>query len=156
MTYIIGLDPTDRSATPVHRAGSVGMDVAGIEYLYVQAGATINNGDCVAVDSNSSAQSVTKTLADTLPSIGFAQAAFTSGQWGWVARRGVGVRGNMLANTTVNVPLYTTATAGFLSHVATSQTMVHGVCATTTTGSNATQTLRAAVNPSVIRGTVNA
>ncbi|TAH36538.1 MAG: hypothetical protein EYC62_02525 [Alphaproteobacteria bacterium] len=156
MSYIIGLDPTDRSATPLHKAGSVGMDSTGAEYIYVQAGATINSGDCVAVDSSFSAQAITKTLADTLPIVGFAQAAFTSGNWGWVARRGVGVRGNMLANTTVNVPLYTTGTAGHLSHVSTSQTMVHGVCATTTSGSNATQTLRASVSPSVIRGTVNA
>ena len=156
MTYIIGLDPTDRSSAAIHRAGSIGLDSAGTEYIYVQAGATVNNGDCLSVDSNFSAQPITKTLADTLPIVGFAQAAFTSGHWGWVARRGVGIRGNMLANTTVNVPLYTTATAGHLSHVSTSQTMIHGVCATTTTGSNAMQTLRANVLPSTLRGTVNA
>lgn len=156
MTYILGIDPTDRSSAAQHRAGSIGMDANGVEYIYVSAGGTINNGDCVSVDSNYSALQMTKTLADALPIVAFAQAAFTSGQWGWVARRGIGIRGNMLASTTVNVPLYTTATAGHLSHVSTSQTMIHGVCATTTSGSNASQTLRANTNPSVIRGTVNA
>ncbi len=156
MTYIIGIDPLDRAASAQHKAGSIGMDDKGIEYIYVAAGGTVNNGDCVAVDSNFAALALTKALADTLPIIGFAQAAFASGQWGWVARRGVGIKGNVLANTTVNAPLYTTATAGHLSHVSTSQTMIHGVCATTTSGSNGMQTLRAAANPSPIRGTVGA
>ena len=156
MTYIIGIDSTDRASTAQHRAGSIGMDSGGVEYIYVVAGGTIAVGDCVSVDSNFSALAITKALADSMPIVAFAQSAFTSGQWGWVARRGVGIRGNMLASTTVNAPLYTTATAGYLSHVATSQTMIHGVCATTSTGSNATQTLRANTNPSVVRGTVNA
>lgn len=156
MSYIIGLDPTDRNSTPIHRAGSIGLDAAGNEYIYVTASAAINNGDFVAVDSAFGATALTKTLADALPIIGLATAAFTVGQWGFVARRGVGLRGNMLANTTVSVPLYTTATAGHLSHVSTSQSMVHGVCATTTSGSNGLQTIRAAVLPSVIRGTVGA
>lgn len=156
MTYIIGLDPTDRTSTPQHRAGSLGFDAAGAEYIYVSANATVNNGDCVAVDSNFTAAPITKTLADGLPIVAFATAAFASGQWGWVVRRGVGFRANALANTTVAAPLYTTATAGHLSHVATSQTMVHGVCATTTSGSNGLQTMRASVLPSVIRGTVGA
>ena len=156
MTYIIGLDPTDRTSAPQHRAGSLGFDAAGAEYIYVAASAAIANGDCVAVDSNFAASPITKTLADAMPVIGFATASFASGQWGWVVRRGVGFRANVLANTTVASPLYTTATAGNLSHVATSQTMIHGVCATTAGASNGLQTMRAAVLPSVVRGTVGA
>jgi hypothetical protein len=156
MTYIIGIDPTDRALTAQHRPGSVGMDSGGVEYIYVIAGGTIASGDCVSVDSGFCALSITKKLAKALPIVAFAQAAFASGEWGWVARRGVGMRGNMLAGTAVNAPLYTTATAGHLSHVAAWQTMIHGVCATTSTGSNAVQALRANTNPTVVRGAVKA
>lgn len=156
MTYILGIDPTDRQTTPQHKLGSRGMDANGTTYIYVKANATINDADCVAIDSSFNAVQMTKAQADTLPIVGFAQAAFVNGNYGWVSRSGVGTRCNVLANTTVNAPLYTTATAGHLSHVSTSQTMVAGICATTTTGSNAPQTMRASIEPFVVRGTVNA
>ncbi|CAB4141052.1 hypothetical protein UFOVP413_21 [uncultured Caudovirales phage] len=159
MGYILGITVSARTTAAQFRPGSKGLDADGNEYLYVQAGGAINAGDFVAIDSAFSATQLTKTNADTLPIIGMASdGGFTSGQFGWVTTELVAAAargGNMLANTTVNAPLYTTATAGHLSHVSTSQTLIAFAVATTTSGSNARQGVRL-MSPGAIRGTVGA
>ena len=85
------------------------------EWLYVLAGGNIAQYDCVAVEFAGTASPVTHALARAGNTIGVAQNAISSGEYGWVAINGHSLRVNTLAAEGVGVTLYTTDTAGALA-----------------------------------------
>jgi len=85
------------------------------EWLYVVAGGTIAQYACVAVEFAGTASPVTHALARAGNTIGVAQNAIASGEYGWVAINGHSLRVNTLAAEGVGVTLYTTDTAGALA-----------------------------------------
>lgn len=85
------------------------------EWLYVFAGSPIAQYACVAVEFAGTASPVTHALARAGNTIGVAQNAIPSGQYGWVAINGHNLRVNTLAAEGVGVTLYTTDTAGALA-----------------------------------------
>lgn len=89
----------------------------GSEWIFVVAGGAISRGDCVAIDNDTfSAAAITSTATLVGKRIAFAQTAFTTSQYGFVAMRGqdlfIRVTGSAI---TPGVPLYTSDTAGALS-----------------------------------------
>lgn len=105
----------DEDVTTAESNHSVGTTVKGnnaSEWLRVVAGATINQYNCVAVESGGTASPVTHALARAGNTIGIAQNALTSGRYGWVAINGHSLRVSTLAAEAVGVTLYTTDTAG--------------------------------------------
>jgi hypothetical protein len=85
------------------------------EWLYVAAGGNIAQYACVAVEFAGTASPVTHALARAGNTIGVAQNAIASGEYGWVAINGHALRVNTLAAEGAGVTLYTTDTAGALA-----------------------------------------
>jgi hypothetical protein len=87
----------------------------GSEWLRVVAGSTIAQYNCVAVEFAGTASPITHALARAGNTIGIAQNAITSGNYGWVAINGHSLVVSTLAAEGVGVTLYTTDTAGALA-----------------------------------------
>lgn len=128
---LLGVNVTDTPATNTsqHALGTCVMGVDGTEFIYVLAGAAVTQYDAVGVDEDFSATALTKAAADDGHQIGFAQVAFASGDYGWVAKKGANISVRLAASCAADVPLYTTSTAGVLDDAASSQTKIDGVVA---------------------------
>lgn len=111
-------------------------DDSGNCYIYAVAGAAIGQYDVVAIDEAGTAQLMTKALADAGHTLAAAQIAVGNGEYAWFQTSGV-MRVNGLASCAADVPLYTTATAGSVDDLATSQTKVKGLVLTTAIGGSA-------------------
>jgi hypothetical protein len=101
--------------TPQYAPGTTVKGNNASEWLYVLAGSTIAQYACVAVEFAGTASPVTHALARAGNTIGVAQNAIPSGEYGWVAINGHSLRVNTLAAEGVGVTLYTTDTAGALA-----------------------------------------
>lgn len=110
------------------------VDQNGNEYVFVQASANIAQYDFVGIDEDFQAAPLSKAMADDGWSIGIAQIAFTDNDYGWVAIRGHGLEGNVLADCALDVALYTSGTAGKLDDDTTSQTKIEGLVAIESNG----------------------
>lgn len=135
---------TDTSAgnsgydNPPHAPGDIALGNNGTRWMYVLAATAININEVLCIDKGGSASEATTALASTGEYIpGFAQIAIASGSYGWVALNGTGLLVSMAASCTKDSALYTTATAGVLGTTSSSQTLLAGVYADTTTTSAA-------------------
>jgi hypothetical protein len=108
----------------------------GSEWVYVRAvAAGLTEGACVVINGSNIAQGITDSLTAPGLQLGFAQTAFASSQFGWVAKRGTGLKIRISGQaTTPGVPLYTGNTAGALtvSTNSASAFQIFGVFTTTT------------------------
>lgn len=126
------------------------------EWLYVLAGGTIAQYDCVAVEFAGTASPVTHALARAGNTIGVAQNAIASGSYGWVAINGHSLRVNTLAAEGVGVTLYTTDTAGALADATASgsaATLLGLTLVATASGATASSAACIMQNP-VVRKTI--
>lgn len=116
LTTVASADGFTGGQTPA-TLGETVVGSGNSEWMFVVAGAAITLGDCVVIDQNYSAQPITDTLAASPGAmVGFAQAAFTTSQYGFVARRGNGISIRISGGaTTPGVPLFTSNTAGALA-----------------------------------------
>lgn len=118
--------------------GTIAMGTNGTIWCYVKAAAAITQYDWVSIDTDFNATAGTKTLLDKLNTqVGFAQIAFASADYGWVALRGNGIKVRVKGSTAVNTALYSTSVAGVLGTATTSQSKIFRL-ATTVTGSTST------------------
>lgn len=160
MTYItdgkIGIDLT-RTVSGTTTDGenaefTLGTTAAGSDgsrWVYAQAGAAIAQYDCVAIDENFQMALMTKTLADTGHTPGFAQVAFADNDLGWVCVGATGnISVNVLASCAADVQLYTSGTGGKLDDTAASQNLIRGVVLVTAATNTASTRECIAVYPS--------
>jgi len=119
----------DFSATPTTQGFTLGARAwsPDAEYVYVQANGAITLGDWVAIDEDFQAAAGTKALADVGHTVAFAQVAFADNDFGWVAVRGRNINCRLASVCAADVALFTTATAGVLDDISTSQTKIAGV-----------------------------
>lgn len=127
---------TDTTATPPLAVGTRVSTSDGGEAVYVKALSEISTFAAVAIYADNTAQMLTTTNSATSKRVGFAQTSIASGYYGWVQTAGT-VKVNLAASAAPNVPLYTTATAGFLDDAVVSTGLVLGVTGTVSI-SNAT------------------
>src|SRR3972149_11955396 len=106
------LDSNVATADSNHVVGTTVKGNNASEWLRVVAGSNIAQYDAVAVAFAGTAVPITHALARAGNTIGVAQNAITSGNYGWVAINGHSLRVNTLAAEAVGVSLYTTDTAG--------------------------------------------
>src|SRR3972149_5437979 len=109
------LDSNVATADSNHAVGTTVKGNNASEWLRVVAGSNIAQYDAVAVAFAGTAVPITHALARAGNTIGVAQNAITSGNYGWVAINGHSLRVNTLAAEAVGVSLYTTDTAGALA-----------------------------------------
>lgn len=100
----IGVDLTSTSAGTTTAGANAKFTLGtkitgtdGTEWVYVQATGAITQYDCVAIDENFQASTVTSALGGTGQTPGFAQVAFADNDFGWVALSGtnISVRANI-------------------------------------------------------------
>lgn len=131
ITGLLGVDLTDTPSANDKGfvlGTRVSTDYAG-EALYVKAGSAITQFQAVGVDEDFNAYPLTKAMADDGWFIGFAQVAFASGDYGWLATRGTEIKVKLAENCARDVSLYTSGTAGVLDDSSTSQTKIDGIVA---------------------------
>ncbi len=136
---------SDQLPVPV---GTRVMTIGDGEAVFVLAGGTINQYDWVGIDAAGVATALTATTAATKPDIGVCQVAIASASYGWAATKGGNstpgaIRGNVLASCAKDVPLYATATAGYLDDAAFSSVatgVIQGVKAVVSIGTLNTNT----------------
>lgn len=112
----------------------------GTVWMYVHASGAITAFDAVGIDENYEAASLTKAHVDDGWQIGFAQAAFSDNDFGWVALRGSNIKCLLSKKCAPDVALYTTGIAGILDDTSASQTKVDGVVAVASSTSTGTAT----------------
>lgn len=129
---VIGVDTANPSSAIGFTLGACAVGSDGTEWLYVQCASAqaITQYDTVTVDENFVASPVTAAALNVGHKIGFAQAAFTKNEFGWVATRGSNINARVAASCNADVELYATATAGVLDDAVTTATdLVKGVVA---------------------------
>ena len=133
--------PTSNTTGPFagHALGTTIKAVDGSEFVYVQAGGVVAQYDYVTIDENYAALAGTTAAVDDGHMIGFAQVAFASADFGWVATKGSNIQCNVLASCAADVTLWTSATAGKLDD-ATTTSRVAGVVVVTALGTAAGNT----------------
>lgn len=149
MTEALFPDLTEVSAFAKIPVGSVMRDDNDI-WEYVLAGSALVVGQVVAIGNTGTAGTgVTHAgmgSGATPTKLGVCQrtAGIASGFYGWVKRKGdLNVLGT--AAVTAGAKLYTTATDGSLSNTSTTQTLINGLTATTTSGAAGLAACRAHV-----------
>lgn len=129
---VIGVDTANPSSASNHKLGELAIGGDGTEWVYVACASAqaITQYDVVTIDENYEASPVLGAALDDGHAIGFAQAAFTKNQFGWVAKRGSNINARLAANCAADVELYATATAGVLDDAVTTATeLIKGVVA---------------------------
>lgn len=107
-------DSTRRTSTAELPLGTVAYGEAGKEYEYVKAGGAI--AQYAAVSFESGGGTVVESSALTGYLVGVADAAFSSGQYGFVQTRGQ-CTAKVVNSTTALLPIGPCATAGVLDDV---------------------------------------
>lgn len=96
-------DVTTRSQTALNALGTVVHDTDGNKWRYIKAGASIAQYDALRYQGSALGwDDVRPTSAAAQPIIGIAQAAFASGDYGFVLVNGIGsmkTTGTVAANT---------------------------------------------------------
>jgi len=113
---LIGAGATRTTPGQEFALGEVARGDKGTEWIYIQAASAIAQYDAVQIDENFSAQPASTTTTDAARGdmIGIAQTAIASGEYGWIARRGTGLKVNAGASCAANTALNSTGTAGQL------------------------------------------
>jgi hypothetical protein len=95
---------SETSATAKFALGTKVIGDGGTEWVYVQASGAITQYDLVSIDTAYTATTCTAALANgSLP--GFAQIAFATTEYGWVAIKGTGISARVAASTSNNAQL---------------------------------------------------
>lgn len=133
--------------------GDKATSQTGLDYRYVQAGSAITQYDTVQIDENFTALPITRALADDAGQVGFAQQAFASADYGWVAVSGGNITLRAASSASANAVLWTSDTAGVLTTAAStaSHLPIFGVALATAATAGVTNVAAYAAFP-VVRG----
>lgn len=115
-----GIDIANVGSACNYGVGESHFGTGGSEYVYAMSTGAINKGALVGVNSDGTMTPVTGALMGATSATlslryGFAQTAFLSSQWGFVAVRGAKVLVRVQGSPAPQNVLYTTDTAGELS-----------------------------------------
>lgn len=107
------------------------------EWVYVEASGAVSAGDiCEISASGTATRATTAGPRTSVTELGVAQAAFATGEFGWIARRGYGMTVAVSATTQPGV-IYIATTSGKLSNTSASSTiagiLINNASATATT-----------------------
>ena len=135
-----GVSANDDSAKTT--VGTIVEAGDGSMLMYVTATKTINQYDAVAIINSSSAIGVSigvvplsTGLVAVTNRVGFAQTAMAINTYGWVFLSGNNLRVNAAIACEPAVPLFTTATAGFVDDAIVSTGYIRGLTAMTSAAS---------------------
>ena len=138
------------TGAPTFALGTIVKGNNASEWMYVYASAAAVAGGVVGVEASGTASPLLVAAARKASAIGFAQMAFSIGDYGWVALEGNGLTvatTGALASATV---LFTSGTGGKLTTTAAStEAQLHGIRLTTTVSGTG-----ASAAPAMVRNVV--
>lgn len=114
LTPIAGVMLDTPTETAQFALGTIVHGDNGTEWIYVKASGAITQYDCVGINEDFDAYAMLRTLSQDSDRIGFAQSAFTTAYYGWVALRGSQIKVRVKASCAADAQLWTTASAGVL------------------------------------------
>lgn len=104
-------------------------------WFFCKCATSMSIGSVVAIDDAFLATKITKALADLGCRVGVVPVVVAAANdYVWVQVSGVIANALVLLSCAIDVPLYTTATAGSLDDTSTSQTKINGIKLTTARG----------------------
>ncbi len=121
-------------------AGTIENGRDGTCWMATTYGSAILQYAAVAIDENNKGYPLTKAMLDDGWKVGFAQTAGTKGKRGWVAMAGSNISVLCLKACAADVALYSTATAGVLDDLSSSQTNIDGIVVVTAASASAPAT----------------
>lgn len=134
----VGADFDAPASAVSFKLGECAQGEDGTEWVYGQASGAVAQYSCVAIDENFQIAAATGALVQDGHRVGFAQAAFTDNQYGWVACRGSNVNCLVRGNAAADKELWTTASAGVLDDASASgQRKIKGVLSVAGGGTSA-------------------
>lgn len=110
----VGIDLEATPTSAEHTLGFICQGNEGTEWAYVRASGAIQAYDAVGISEAFTAYALTSALAARSDRIGFAQVAFASLDYGFVALRGSDIKVKTKASCVADAQLWTTASAGKL------------------------------------------
>lgn len=120
----IGVDLNNTSSSSLFTLGQKLFGSNNSEWTYVYATGALSTGMVVGIQSAGTALPLSIASACSgAQSIGVANGAFSAGDYGWVATRGVGVTVAISASGTLAATLYIATTSGYLSTTGGSATL---------------------------------
>lgn len=114
ITSLAGANAANTTTTKEHALGTVAMGSDGTEWVYCISSGAITQYQCVGINEDYDAYSMTTALSVQSDRVGFAQVAFAAGEYGWVATRGTNIKVRTKASAAADTQLWTTASAGVL------------------------------------------
>lgn len=111
---IVGTRLDEANDSQLFTLGECVKGTDGTEWMYCVASGAITQYQCVGINEDHDAYAMTTTLAEDSDRVGFAQFAFSSGQYGFIAIRGTNIKVRTKASCAADAQLYTTASAGVL------------------------------------------
>lgn len=133
----VQFDPSDKTVKR-HELGTQIQTEDGNVLEYVRANGAIDQYDLVIIDEAHDAQAATTTISGDVPShVGAAQVALADNEYGWVVRQGRAFTVNAVANSAIDVKLYTSATPGHCDDAPSSGDLILGLRLNVATASTA-------------------
>jgi hypothetical protein len=112
----VRFDKTD--STPKFSLGQKTYGDNSTEYVYCKSSGTHALGALVVIDEDFTSRSATTTNAKLAGGPGWAQIAFETDQYGWIAVAGRGILGKMKDGTAADAQLFTSNSVGIMASVA--------------------------------------
>ncbi len=129
----VGVSLTATPTTPEFELGTRMTSTDGVEWMYVKANDALAQYAAVGIDENWLADELTHAIASDGWTIGWAQSAFATSDYGWIALSGSNINAKLLTACAADVALYTTDTAGALDDASmTAAINIDGVVAVAT------------------------
>lgn len=119
--------------------GTRAWDSDGNEYVFAKGVASAAAGTMAVFDEE---YVTTLVVSGSVGPVGVFKAACTSGTYGWLQTRGKALTVKLAASSTDDGVVYTTATAGSVSSVTSSQTRIQGACFRSASTSGGTATVQ--------------
>ena len=145
----VGADFYNTSTTQGFALGTKIFGDNGTTWIYVKVSSTVKQYDCVTIDENYTAASITNANAAKGYQIGWAQqsggmSGATTAVYGWVAIQGSGIQGRVKGVLNHNSKIYSPATssgsAGVLRTSAAGRYRILGVVTVTTSSGSSKST----------------
>lgn len=125
---VLGVDPSKVDSSPEFAVGTQATLPGGKVYEYVKATGSITQYHVVAIDEAGEVAAGYGYDSSAIPvRLGIAQAALTSGKYGWVARKGMGLTVKAITGSTADGKVYTSATAGAVGSSSSTQSLIQGL-----------------------------
>lgn len=126
-TQILGVSPSRVDTTREFALGTQ-AEQNGVLYEYVKATGAITQYHVVAISEDGEVAAGYAHDASSVPArIGIAQATLASGEYGWVARKGLSLTVKTVSGATADGKVYTSATAGAVASSSSSQSLIQGL-----------------------------